>query len=43
MKRLLAKLHQAWTWYIESHKTPIIITHAGVHGPIHPDWHNNKE
>lgn len=40
MKRLLTKLHRAWTWYIECHNTPIVITHAGVLGPIHPDWTN---
>lgn len=43
LRPVLAWLGRVWAEYVEYHRTPIVITHAGVLGPIHPDWHTTTK
>lgn len=41
MTHLLTWLADNWADYLDHHRSaPIIITTAGIIGPIPPEWHN---
>lgn len=44
LRPTLAWLGRVWAEYVEYHRsTPITITHAGILGPIPPEWHNQPK